>query len=154
MNITKLRLWYARLVMVLAALMYGFLASLYAFNPLAGIDMFGVNLSGEAHSVTFLRTGVGAMFSSLFLASLIGLARPKLFMTCLTMIVGVMTIIVVLRVYGLSVDGVTDKNLSELRTEGLSWILFISGWLSYPRTARLNEQADDTEKFTQSSTAP
>ena len=146
MNITKLRLWYARLVMVLAALMYGFLASLYAFNPLAGIDMFGVSLSGEAHSVTFLRTGVGAMFSSLFLASLIGLARPKLFMTCLTIIAGVMTIIVTLRIYGLSVDGVTDKNLSELRTEGLSWLFFVSGWLSYPNTARLNEHADDTEE--------
>ncbi|MEQ8734947.1 MAG: hypothetical protein RIC29_08490 [Rhodospirillaceae bacterium] len=145
MSSTKLRLWYARLVMGLALIIYGFLASLYAFNPLAGIDMFGVSLSGEAHSVTFLRTGVGAMFSSLFFAALIGLARPKLFMTCLTIIVGVMTIIVALRVYGLIVDGITDKNLSELRTEGLSWLFFVSGWVSYPRAVRRYEKTNDTD---------
>ncbi|MEQ8509739.1 MAG: hypothetical protein RIF37_15525 [Rhodospirillaceae bacterium] len=61
MSSTKRRLWHARLVMGLILIIYGFLASLYVFNPLAGIDMFGVSLSGEAHSVTFLRTEVGAM---------------------------------------------------------------------------------------------
>ena len=129
----NVRLWYARAVMTFAVLIFGFLAGLYAFNPLAGIDMFGVSLSGEAHSITFLRTGLGAMFSSLFLASTIGLARPKLFMTCLTILVGVMTIIVALRLYGLDVDGITDKILSELRTEGISLLIFVSGWVAHPR---------------------
>lgn len=129
----KIRLWYARIVMAYALVIFAFLSVLYAFNPLDGIDMFGVSLSDEAHSITFLRTSLGAMFSSLFFASAIGLVRPKLFLTCLTIVVGAMTMIVTLRLYGLAVDGVTAKNLSELRNEGLSLLVFISGWIASPR---------------------
>jgi len=129
-----IRLWYARVVLAGAVAMFGFLANLYAFNPLNGIDMFGVTLSGEPHSVTFLRTGLGAMFTSMFLASLIGLVRPHLFLTCLTVIVGIMTVIVALRVLGLVIDGVSEKNMSELRNEGIGWLIFLSGWLAYPRS--------------------
>ncbi|NKB43900.1 MAG: hypothetical protein GKS03_06430 [Alphaproteobacteria bacterium] len=127
----KLRLWYARAVMTYAVLIFAFLSALYAFNPLAGIDMFGVSLSGEAHSITFLRTSLGAMFSGLFFASAIGIVRPRLFMTCLTIVVGFMTMIVALRLYGLTIDGVTPKNLSELRNEGLSLLVFMSGWIAH-----------------------
>jgi hypothetical protein len=130
---SPIRLWYARVIMALALLMFAFLAQLYAFNPLNGIDMFGVSLSGEAHSITFLRTGLGAMFSSLFFCCLIGLVKPQHFLTCLTFVVGVMTMIVALRLYGLAVDGVTPKNMSELRNEGLGWLIFLSGWIAYPR---------------------
>jgi len=100
---------------------------------LNGIDMFGVTLSGEAHSITFLRTSLGAMFSSLFFCCLIGLVRPQYFLTCLTFVVGVMTMIVALRLYGFAVDGITPKNISELRNEGLGWLIFLSGWIAYPK---------------------
>ena len=133
-NTGKIRLWYARVIMGLCVLMFAFLAQLYAFTPLNGINMFGVSVSGEAHSITFLRTSLGAMFSSLFFASVIGLARPKLFYPCLTFIIGVMTMIVVLRLYGFAVDGITPTNISELRNEGIGWLIFLSGWLAYPRT--------------------
>ncbi len=132
----KVRLWYARVIMGLCVLMFAFLAQLYAFTPLNGIDMFGVSVSGEAHSVTFLRTSLGAMFSSLFFASVIGLVRPKLFYPCLTFVVGVMAMIVALRLYGFAVDGITDTNISELRNEGIGWLIFLSGWLAYPRNTQ------------------
>ena len=133
-NTGNIRLCYARVIMGLCVLMFAFLAQLYAFTPLNGIDMFGVSVSGEAHSITFLRTSLGAMFPSLFFASLIGLVRPKLFYPYLTFVVGVMTMIVVLRLYGFAVDGITDTNISELRNEGIGWLIFLSGWLAYPRT--------------------
>lgn len=132
-NTHKIRLWYAHGVLGFAALLFSFLAQLYVLTPLNGIDMFGVSVSGEAHSITFLRTGVGAMFSSLLVASVTGLARPKLFYTCISIVVTTMTLIVAIRLFGLSVDGITDKNLSELRTESASWLIFLSGWLSYPK---------------------
>lgn len=119
--------------MALAVVLFGFLAQLYAFTPLDGIDMFGISVSGEAHSITFLRTGVGGMFASLFLASLIGLVRPRLFYPCLTFIVGVNAMIVLLRLYGLAVDGITPTNISELRDEGIGWLVLFSGWLACPR---------------------
>ncbi len=128
------RLWYARAVLALAAFLFSFLAYLYAVTPLNGIDMFGVTISGEPHSVTFLRTGLGAMFTSLLITSVLGLVRPSLFLTCLSFVVGVMTVIVALRVFGLAVDGVSAKNLSELQTEGVCWLIFVSGWLAYPRS--------------------
>ena len=120
--------------MALAVFLFAFLAYLYAVTPLNGIDIFGVTLSGEPHSVTFLRTGLGAMFTSLFLTSALGLLRPSQFLTCMTFVVGVMTVIVALRLFGLALDGVSAKNLSELQTEGLCWLIFVSGWLAYPRT--------------------
>ena len=141
LNILKLRLWYARSVMALACLMFAFLANLYALTPLSGIDMFGVSVSGDAHSITFLRTGVGTLFVGLLLASVMGLVRPKLFLTCLTIIVIAMTIIVSLRLYGIAFDGMSEKNMSELQTESFSWLLFLSGWIAYPRhTAQTNTQ--------------
>lgn len=145
LKLMKIRLWYARGVMAYAVIIFAFLANLYAFNPMAGIDMFGVSLSGEAHSITFLRTGLGAMFSSLFFASAIGLARPKLFITCLTIVLGVMTMIVALRVYGLAIDGITAKNLSELRNEGLSLLIFVSGWVAYPRNIGTTQNSTEPE---------
>ena len=135
-NTGKIRLWYARVIMGLCVLMFAFLAQLYVFQPLNGIDMFGVSVSGEAHSITFLRTSLGAMFASLFFTSVIGIARPKLFFTCLSFIVGVMTLIVALRLYGFAVDGITDTNISELRNEGIGWLIFLSGWLAYPRNTQ------------------
>jgi hypothetical protein len=129
----KFRIWYARAVLAVAALLFAFLAHLYVMTPLDGIDMFGVSLSGEPHSVTFLRTGLGAMFASLFLTSVVGLIRPRLLLTCLTFVVGVMSLIVAIRVYGLAVDGVSDKNLSELTTEATCWLVFVTGWLCLPK---------------------
>lgn len=136
MNAPKIRLWYARGVLGLAALLFAFLAQLYVFTPLDGIDMFGVTVSGEAHSITFIRTGVGAMFAGLLITSVVGLARPQLFHMCISIIVIAMTLIVTIRLYGLSVDGITEKNLSELRTESASWLIFVSGWLSYPKQTK------------------
>ncbi|MDG2243636.1 MAG: hypothetical protein P8L66_09085 [Rhodospirillaceae bacterium] len=107
----------------------------YAFNPMAGIDMFGVSISGEPHSITFLRTSLGAMFYGLFFTFAIGLVRPHLFVTGLTVVIGFMTAIVVWRFYGLAIGGITDTNLSELRNEGLFLLFFISGWVSYPRSS-------------------
>jgi hypothetical protein len=31
------------------------------------------------------------------------------------------------------VDGITPKNISELRNEGLGWLIFLSGWIAYPK---------------------
>ncbi|MDG2319099.1 MAG: hypothetical protein P8L79_02460 [Rhodospirillaceae bacterium] len=127
----RIRLWYARVIMGL--LMFLFLAQLYAFTPLNGIDMFGMTLSAEAHSITFLRTSLGAMVSCLFFCCLIGLVRPQHFLTCLTFVVDVITMIVALRLYGFAVNGITPKNISELRNEGLGWLIFLSGWIAYPK---------------------
>jgi Domain of unknown function (DUF4345) len=128
----KVRFWFARSVMVYALLIFGFLGQLFFFNPLEGIKSFGVTLS-DPHSVTFIRTSLGAMFVGFAVTSAYGLARPAQLLACLWFLVVMNACIVAARLYGLSVDGLTPKNMSELTNEGLSWLLFVAALVAYPR---------------------
>ncbi|MDX2145465.1 MAG: DUF4345 family protein [Rhodospirillaceae bacterium] len=128
----KARLWFARAVMGYALLIFGFLGRLFFLDPLEGIKSFGVTLA-DPHSITFIRTSLGAMFVGFAVTALYGLARPDRFLSCLWFLVVMNVSIVAARLYGLAVDGVTPKNLSELTNEGLSTLLFIVALVAYPR---------------------
>jgi hypothetical protein len=41
--------------------------------------------------------------------------------------------VVAVRLFGIALDGVSDKQMSELRNEGLSWLLFVAAYLACPR---------------------
>jgi hypothetical protein len=56
------RLWFARVVVLYALLIFAFLAWLYVFAPLEHIDPFGISASGVPESSNLLRAGLGAMF--------------------------------------------------------------------------------------------
>jgi hypothetical protein len=131
---TNARLWFARVVMAYALLIFAFLGQLFFFDPLAGIASFGVTLA-EPHSITFIRTSLGAMFVGFAVTALYGLARPRYFLACLWFLVVMNVCIVAARLYGFAVDGITPKNMSELRNEGLSTLLFIVALLAFPRAA-------------------
>ena len=128
--------WFVRLVIVYALLIFAFLASLYVIEPLEPIEKFGISASGVPESGNFLRTGPGAMFLSLAVTALYGLLRPARLISCLWFIVVLNGCIVAGRLYGMAVDGVTPLQLSELRDEGLSWIVFVLALLAWPRAAR------------------
>jgi hypothetical protein len=41
--------------------------------------------------------------------------------------------VVAVRLFGIAVDGVSQMQLSELRNEGLSWLLFVASLVACPR---------------------
>ena len=128
----KARLWFARGVMAYALLIFGFLGQLFFFNPLDGIQSFGVTLA-DPHSITFIRTSLGAMFVGFAITAAYGLIRPTRFLACLWFLVVMNGCIVAARLYGFAADGVTPKNISELTNEGLSWLLFVVALVAVPR---------------------
>jgi hypothetical protein len=128
------RLWFARIVMIYALLTFTFLAALYIFEPQNHIAKFGVSISGVPESINFLRAGPGAMFTTLALTSLYGLVRPQHFLTCLWFVVVLNACVVAARLYGMTVDGISTTQLTELRDEGFSWIAFALALFVYPRS--------------------
>ena len=72
--------------MLYALLIFGFLGQLFFLDSLEGIKSFGVSLS-DPHSVTFIRTSLGAMFVGFAITAAYGLARPTLLLACLWFLV-------------------------------------------------------------------
>lgn len=126
----RARIWFVRIALAYAALTFGFLASIYFFDPLAGLDRFGVTLSGEPHSITFVRTSLGAMFAGFAITAAYALARPAHILACLWFIVIMNGCIVAARLYGFAADGITPMQWTELRDEGLSFALFVAALIA------------------------
>ncbi len=123
---SRLGLWFARLVMLYALLIFCFLAYLYCVEPLDHIENFGISASGVPESINFLRAGPGALFLGMAITAAVGLLRPKKLVACLWVIVLFDGCVVLLRLFGIAVDGVTDLQLRELRDEGVSWLFFLA----------------------------
>ena len=131
------RLWFARIVTLYALAIFTFLAYLYVAQPLENIARFGVSASGVPESINFLRSGPGALFMGMAITAAYGLARPTRLASRLWILVLFNGCVVAVRLLGIAVDGVTPIQLSELRDEGLSWLLFVAALVSYPRAGAL-----------------
>jgi hypothetical protein len=127
------RLWFARIVTLYAALIFLFLAYLFVIEPLEHIARFGIIASGVPESINFLRTGPGALFAAMAITAIYGLAKPDRLLTCLWIIVLFNGCIVVVRLFGIAVDGITPLQLTELRDEGISWLVFVAALVAHPR---------------------
>jgi hypothetical protein len=123
---TNRRLWFARAVVVYGLLIFSFLAWLYLAEPLQHIARFGISANGVPESIAFLRVGPGAMFLFLAVTALYGLLRSKMLRTSLIILVAFNACVVGARLYGIALDGVSPLQLTELRDEGMSWLLFVA----------------------------
>ena len=127
------RLWFARIIMTYALLIFVFLAYLYILEPLEHIAGFGISATGVPESINFLRAGPGALFLGMALFAAYGLARPGSLLSCLWVLVVFNACVVAVRFFGIAVDGASPLQLSELRNEGLSWLLFVAALVACPR---------------------
>jgi hypothetical protein len=127
------RLWFARLVTLYAFLISVFLAYLFIVEPLEHIARFGIAASGVPESISFLRTGPGALFAGIAIFAAWGLVRPARLVTCLWVIVLFNACVVALRLLGIVVDGSTPIQMLELRDEGISWLFFVAALVAHPR---------------------
>ncbi len=129
----NVRLWFVRIIVTYALLIFTFLAYLYILEPLEHIAGFGISASGVPESINFLRAGPGALFLGMALFAAYGLARPGGLYSCLWVLVVFNACVVAVRLFGIVVDGSSPLQLTELRNEGLSWLLFVASLLTFPR---------------------
>lgn len=127
------RVWFSRIVVLYALLIFAFLAWLYIAEPLDHIARFGISANGVPESVNFLRAGPGALFLGMMLFAAHGLLKPDRLLGCLWVLVIFNACVVTVRLYGMAVDGISPLQLTELRDEGLSWLLFVAALLAHPR---------------------
>lgn len=120
------RLIFARLVAVYGVLIFSFLAWLYLAQPLQHIERFGISASGVPESIAFLRVGPGAMFLFMAITALYGLLRSQYLRMSLIILVVFNACVVGARLFGIAHDGTSPLQLTELRDEGLSWLLFVA----------------------------
>ena len=129
----SVRLWFSRIIVTYALLIFVFLAYLYIFEPLEHIATFGISASGVPESINFLRAGPGALFLGMALFAAYGLARPGGLYSCLWVLVVFNACVVAVRLFGIIMDGISPMQLRELRNEGLSWLLFVVSLVTFPR---------------------
>ena len=55
------RLWFSRVIVLYALLIFSFLAYLYIVEPLEHVAKFGISANGVPESINFLRAGPGAL---------------------------------------------------------------------------------------------
>ena len=127
------RLWFARITMAYALLIFAFLSYLYIIEPLKHIAGFGISASGVPESINFLRAGPGALFLGMTLFAAWGLVQPARLYSCLWVLVVFNACVVAVRLFGIAADGFSPMQLSELRNEGLSWLLFVAALAACPR---------------------
>ena len=127
------RLWFARIVIAYALLIFIFLAYLYILEPLKHIAGFGISATGSPESINFLRAGPGALFLGSALYAGYGLVRPGRLVSCLWVLVIFNACVVGVRLFGIAVDGTSSMQMRELRDEGLSWLLFVAALAACPR---------------------
>jgi len=128
------RLWFARIVMLYALLIFCYLAFVFILHPLENIERFGVSATGSTDFTAFLRVCVGGLFLGMAITAFYGLVVPARLVAALWVIVLFDGCIVALRLLGIAIDGVTPLQLTELRDEGVSWLFFVAALIAHPRT--------------------
>lgn len=106
-----------------AALIYSFLGGLFLFNP-AAIETYAVSLSAP-HAYSAIRAGFGAQFLGLAAIAWWGIFSKSQRWLALVIVAALTGIIVICRLFGLVIDGVTPLNFTELRDEGISLLIFL-----------------------------
>ena len=129
---TTARLWFVRVVLALVTPLYTFIGYLFMTDPAGAMAGFSVELQGAIGHTT-ARIGYGMGFWSLALTALYGLLRPKHMFACLSLLTFMLLGVVLTRLTGFVMDGIDDKQWSELRDEGSSFVIFVAAWLAYPR---------------------
>jgi hypothetical protein len=135
-----IRLWFVRGVLALIAALYAMIGWLFNADPAGTMVDFGIGVEG-AVGLTTVRIGYGMGFWTLALTALYGLIRPRHAFACLSLLTFMLACVVATRLTGFLTDGVDAKQITELRDEGLSFVVFVAAWLAYPR-ARLHPPGD------------
>jgi len=127
------RLWFARVVALYAVLIFSYLGWLYAVEPLDHISGFGISAEGTPESANFIRVSVAALFIGQAIIAVWGLARPANLINSLKILVLFLGCTVAMRIFGITVEGVSDLQITELRDEGISWLFFVVALIGCPR---------------------
>jgi len=127
------RLWFARIVVLYAVLIFSYLGWMYAVEPLDHISGFGISAEGSPQSANFIRVSVAALFLGQAIVAVWGLARPTNLVSSLKILVLFLGCTVAMRLFGITVEGVSDVQITELRDEGVSWVFFVAALITCPR---------------------
>jgi hypothetical protein len=123
--------------LVYAALVYSFLGGLFLFKPTV-ITTFAITLDAP-HAYSAIRAGFGAQFIALGLTAWWGIFSKNNRYHALLIVTVFTAVIVLCRLIGLTIDGVTPMNLTELRDEGISLIIFVIALACAHRTLSGND---------------
>lgn len=129
----KARLWTVYAVLLFIALLYTFIGYLFVSNPVGTANGFKTVLDGPT-AITTIRVTYGMGFLSLALTAWVGLAWRKYAFQAVTLLLVMVGAVVLFRLYGLVVDGVSERNLEELRDESTGLVLLAIAWFAYPRS--------------------
>ncbi len=128
------RTWVVRAVLLFIAVLYTFIGYLFFSDPVGTSDGFKTVLESPT-AITTIRVTYGIGFLSLALTAWFGLARPRHAFEAVTFLLAMVSAVVIFRVYGIVVDGMSERNLEELRDESTGLVLLAIAWFASPRGA-------------------
>jgi len=131
---TRLNWWLARLVLAAAALLFLLVGSKYILDPVsaaAGSGMSLPTLLGRTNT----RAGVGGLFLGTALISVVCLASRARVRTGLWFVAGVDAPVLLIRIYGVLVDGTLSASRRILISETVLLVLVLGALALTRRTA-------------------
>ena len=119
----------------LAVLVYGGLGMLMLLSP-ESVVRSGIVLEAP-QAASAIRVGMASPFLSLAVIAAFGIVRREKALVCLTIVAVFSAVLVLTRLFSISVDGATPHSLTALRDEGLTTVFFLfalwCGWRRYSK---------------------
>lgn len=131
---TRARLWFARGTLGFATLIFAMIGAKYVLHPAAAAAESGLSFLG-AFGRTNLRAGVGGFTLGCGLVTLACLLSAERLRTGLWFILAMVVPVLIVRLYGVAVDGTLQPSLRILVAEAVLFILASLGLVLARRPA-------------------
>ena len=130
--------WIARASLLFAAIDFGTVGTLYFLSPI-GEAANSTITAAEAAGVTNIRVGFGVFHLGLGLIAIFCLLKPQRIILGLALVCAMPTTAILVRLFGLMVDGWHERTVLLLQLECLGLVIFATGlWAERRRLKALH----------------
>jgi hypothetical protein len=122
----RLAPWFTRLILLPPTLIFALIASRYLFNPVQAAAAVGISFVSPL-GLTIARVGFGAFPLACSLFTLSCLISSRRVLTGLGFVATVMSVALVVRIFGMLADGTTKQNMHLVVAELIFLALMLVG---------------------------
>jgi len=141
-TLARLSPWLARLVLLMATLLFAMIALKYITDPVTAAQRSGMSLNSPV-ALTNMRAGFGAFplaCAAVTLICLISVRRLRIGLTFIALLIG---IVLIVRLYGIEEDGTLTENLRVLTAEAVLFSVTLIALLIGAAAARFAAHNDE-----------
>ena len=122
----KLAPWLTRLMLLAPTIIFALIASRYLFDPIRAGAAVGLAFN-TPRAITVTRVGLGAFPLACSIFTLSCLVSTRRILTGLGFVAMIMAVALIVRLFGMHVDGSVRENMGLVRAESIMLVVFLVG---------------------------